>query len=140
MILLVDDDVDDQLLFVEALREISDHTRCEIANNGEEALSRISTMQTPDVVFLDLNMPIMNGFDCLTEIRKQDAGKQVPIVIFSTTNDPVTIRKTFDLGANAYFRKPNDFSTMRSKLKSLLESDLKLKKRRTTFSLVEFLL
>lgn len=125
-ILLVDDDSDDQVFFMEALAEVDDSVECLIANNGKEALDLLGELESPDLVLLDLNMPVMNGIDCLVEMRKDENLKSIPVVIFTTASDPETIRRTYDLGANAFFKKPNDFQTMRNKLETLLkDKDLK---------------
>lgn len=120
-ILLVDDDTDDQLLFMLALEETGKNIKCHVAKNGEEALSLFTDEFLPDLIFLDLNMPVMNGFDFLTEMKKDDRLKAIPVVIFSTTSDLGTVKKTYDMGACAFFKKPNDFPTLRAKLNSLFE-------------------
>ena len=120
-ILLVDDDHDDQLLFMLALEEIGKNISCHVAKNGQEALSILTDTLSPDLIFLDLNMPVMNGFDFLAEREKDERLKNIPVVIFSTTSDLGTVKKTYEMGANVFFKKPNDFPTLRTKLHGLLE-------------------
>ena len=137
-ILLVDDDADDQLFFLDALSEINSHIRCEIANNGHEALLSLESLPLPHVVFLDLNMPVMNGFDCLIELRKREELRALPVVIFTTTSDLATIKRMYEMGANAFFKKPNEFSTMRSKLETVLKTDFLIPIVRPSFSFAQF--
>lgn len=137
-ILLVDDDADDQLFFRDALQEIDPNIKCELASNGHEALQLLASRPYPELIFLDLNMPVMNGFDCLLEIRRKDQLKEVPVIIFTTTNDHHAIKRTYELGANAFLKKPNDFSTILNKLKTLVETDFKGNEKKPVFSLTEF--
>lgn len=136
-ILLVDDDSDDQLFFVDALSEIDPNVYCEVKENGAEALTRLEKEPLPDIIFLDLNMPVMNGFDCLAALRQREDLGHIPVIIYSTTSDHSTVKKTHDLGANAFFRKPNDFHSMRAKLEDLLRKDFN-RINGHAFSLQEF--
>lgn len=138
IILLVDDDADDQLFFMDALSEIDAEVHCEITRNGSEALNRLEKDPLPDLIFLDLNMPVMNGFDCLAELRKRDDLSHIPVIIYSTTSDHSTVKKTHDLGANAFFRKPNDFPSMRTKLEELLQINFDRRDNNLQFSFNEF--
>ena len=137
-ILLVDDDADDQLFFLDALKEVNSDVTCDIANNGQEALDALRNHPIPDLIFLDLNMPVMNGFDCLIEVRKKEELQNIPVVIFTTTSDLATIRQMYELGANAFFKKPNEYSIMLSKLNELLNSNHFLNRINSVFSFAEF--
>jgi len=137
-VLLVDDDADDQLFFCDALKEVNPNISCELASNGQEALTLLSYLPHPRIVFLDLNMPVMNGFDCLEEIRKKDQLNHIPVVIFTTTSEQNAIKRVHDLGANAFFKKPNDFNTILDKLRRLLETDFGIRNKSPIFSLAEF--
>ncbi len=119
-ILMVDDDADDQLLFENALQEIDATIHCEIANNGIEALEKLKTF-VPDVVFLDLNMPMMNGMECLAAMKKNKQLAIIPVIIFTTTNDKVSIATTKEMGATAFFHKPIEFNKLRKKLLDLFQ-------------------
>lgn len=119
-ILMVDDDADDQLLFENALQEIDATIHCEIANNGIEALDKLKTF-IPDVVFLDLNMPMMNGMECLAAMKKNKQLANIPVIIFTTTNDKFSIVTTKEMGATAFFHKPIEFNKLRKKLLELFQ-------------------
>ena len=121
-VLMVDDDMDDQLLFQRALKKIDLSLICETAEDGAEALIKLEIPPPPDVIFLDLNMPVMNGFECLSVLKKEEKYKNIPIIIYSTANDAGTIEKAREMGANAFFSKPADFSLLSAKLKNLLYS------------------
>ena len=70
--LVADDDEDDRFFFLEALRSIDPGITCMLASNGREALTLLQSdfFSLPDYIFLDLNMPLMNGLKCLEEIKK----------------------------------------------------------------------
>ena len=122
-ILLIDDDADDQLIFKEAITEITDKFGCIFANNGFEALSCLLRLDpAPSIAFLDLNMPIMNGFECLEQIRKNDQWRKIPVVIFSTSNNPEDKKKSEKLGASFFLTKTSDFQLLKIKLSEILQS------------------
>lgn len=137
-ILLVDDDADDQLLFCDALQEVNPKISCELASNGQEALTLLSYLPHPRLIFLDLNMPVMNGFDCLSEIRRNDRLNHIPVIIFTTTSEHTAIRRVHELGANAFFKKPNNFNTILDKLRHILETDFGVRRKSPVFSLADF--
>lgn len=122
-ILLADDDDDDRLLFMDVLREYSHESTLTVAYNGEHLMNILRSDGPPDVLFLDLNMPLKNGIECLDEIRGDEKLKQLPVVIFSTSSHPGTINKMYDNGAHLYVRKPNDFGTLRRVIHAVLGKD-----------------
>jgi len=123
-ILLVDDDEDDQFFFVDTLKEFAPDIACFIASNGMEAMELLqSAALLPSLIFLDLNMPVMNGFECLDQIKREKRFREIPVIIYSTSSDPITVKKINEMGANAFFRKPSDFPSMHSKLQQLLNFD-----------------
>ncbi len=119
-VLMVDDDADDQLLFTNALQEIDATMHYEIANNGIEALEKLKTF-IPDVVFLDLNMPLMNGIECLAAMKSNKKFIDIPVIIFTTTNDKEAIAITKAMGATAFFHKPIEFHKLRKKILDLFQ-------------------
>ena len=123
-VFLVDDDADDQLFFTDALREIDSRISCSIANNGREALDylRNQTM-LPEILFLDLNMPFMNGYECLSQLKNEFRLSRIPVVIFTTSNDPRDAEITHQLGAEVFLSKPNEFRLLREKLEKILALD-----------------
>jgi CheY-like chemotaxis protein len=123
-IFLIDDDEDDQLLFKQAIEFINPMLQYDTATNGKIALDRLkSSPSLPDIIFLDLNMPVMNGLEFLIQIKKEDALSQIPVGIF-TTSDVLRDRElTKEFGAQFFLTKPNDFQVLRKKLEQVLSAD-----------------
>ncbi len=115
-ILLVEDDIDDQVYFLDAIAEINSDIECKIANNGLEALQKIQEIPPYDVIFLDLNMPIMNGFEFLSSFKTSKKTEHIPVIIFTTSKNPLDIERTKELGASLFFTKPNSFKILCDKL------------------------
>ena len=120
-VLLIDDDVEDQEIFVEALEHASAGVKCITLGNAKDALNKLSSQDlAPDLIFLDLNMPVMSGVQFLTELKKDDSLKKIPVVILSTSSDKITIEQTKKLGAMEFITKPDTFDGMVFILKSFL--------------------
>jgi len=120
-ILLIDDDQDDQEIFLAALRSLSDSVLCSVADKANDALSKLSTKNlTADLIFLDLNMPLMSGQEFLKEIKQDDGLKHIPIVIFSTTSNNRTVQETKNLGAHDFITKPDNFDELRAIIKNYI--------------------
>jgi CheY-like chemotaxis protein len=124
-ILLIDDDEDDQFVFKDALREIRFPYACEVAGNGLEAVARLTGDEDlPAMIFLDLNMPLMNGVEFLKHVREHPSINQIPIVIFSTSNNPADRTDLPKLGASSFITKTADFRELTIKLTQLLNDQL----------------
>ncbi|MGE5421052.1 MAG: response regulator [Chloroflexota bacterium] len=123
-IILADDDEDDRLFFKEALEDIKVKTRVTLVNDGLQLMNYLNQAdkQLPNVVFLDLNMPLKNGMECLIEIRKNNKLKDLAVAIYSTSSSEEYIEEAFVKGANIYIRKPDDFG----ELKLILEQVINL--------------
>jgi len=115
-ILHVDDDSDDCELFMEALNAVSDAMYTAIYNPVEALRKLIQKEITPDVIFLDLNMPFMSGLEFLTEIKKRDTIKEIPVIIFSTSQLPAIIAEAKEHGAHDFISKPNNFNDLKEML------------------------
>lgn len=113
-ILLADDDMDDCQFFKEALDALPVSTRLTIVNDGEQLMKHLAdhVNPLPHVLFLDINMPRKNGFECLAEIKHDEKLKDLPVVMFSTSNEPDKINILFKTGADVYIRKPSGFSQL----------------------------
>lgn len=124
-IILVDDDSDDRELFTEALSFIQPSAEIQTKRDGEELMEYLATItRIPDVIFLDLNMPRKNGKECLLEIRANKLFQNTPIVIYTTSLNPVDIQETFSQGASFFLKKPNSFEELKNTLHNLLYSQL----------------
>ena len=111
---IVDDDADDQELFIEAVGEVDSTIRCITASDSEEALDLLKNRKIPlpDVIFLDLNMPRLNGKQCLAELKKQAHLRDIPVIIYSTSSEKRDIDETSRLGAAHFLTKPNKFEEL----------------------------
>src|ERR1700735_4572766 len=107
-ILVVDDDPDDVDLFQEALNEVDSLVNLHAAKNGLKALEFLFGTQaiTPDLIFLDINMPEMNGWLCLAELKNSPAISQIPVIIYSTSVTRIDEQKASGLGALGIYQKP----------------------------------
>ena len=115
-ILLADDDRDDCFLFSQALAELPIQSHLTTVYNGEEFCEHIFSEKVihPDIIFLDLNMPRKNGFDCLKEIKANNNLNQIPIIIVSTSDVEFTVQQVYDNGAVQFIKKPNDFNVLKN--------------------------
>lgn len=113
-ILLADDDVDDCHFFKEALGFLPQTTALTTVHDGDELMLYLTenTEQLPHVLFLDINMPRKNGFECLSEIKQTSKLKDLPVVMFSTSKAPDEINILFKTGADVYIRKPGNFAQL----------------------------
>lgn len=111
-ILLADDDLDDCLFFKDALEGMPVYTKFTAVHDGEQLMQLLTHEKTrlPDILFLDLNMPRKNGFECLTEIRQNKKLKGLPVVIFSTSFEQEVVNLLYDNGAHFFIRKPSEFA------------------------------
>jgi len=111
-IILAEDDKDDQELFMEALSATKIPSEVTTVENGEELVNTLKdgSEPKPDIVFIDINMPIKGGKEALEEIKADRELKEIPAVMLSTSNHPADIEETFNKGANLYIQKPNSFT------------------------------
>ncbi len=131
-IFLTDDDNDDCMLFSEALRESYAEIGLNVTTDGVKLMEMLHEMppKGPMVLFLDLNMPRKNGFECLDEIRSSPALKDIPVIIFSTSSNTDIIDRTYRQGANYFISKPNSFSLLKKAIAHVLSFDpLQLNKK-----------
>ena len=122
-ILLIDDDIDDQLYFKDAIAELNEILQCEVANNGREAIEQLKYPPPPDLIFLDLNMPVMNGYECLEFLKNETRYKNIPVVIFTTSKNINDIEKSKKMGAKLFFTKPTNFNILCNKLDKITKLD-----------------
>ena len=121
-ILLADDDMDDCIFFKDALGDLLQSTYLSIVNDGEKLMQLLNNEENelPDVVFLDINMPRKNGFECLSEIKHNERLKNLPVIMFSTSNSQEKISKLFNSGAHVYIHKPADFEQLKQVIRHAL--------------------
>lgn len=114
-IILADDDEDDRLFFTDAFDELKISTKVQTCNDGVELMNYLNKDDSvlPNVLFLDLNMPMKNGIECLHEIKANNRFDDIIIAIYSTSSSEEHIEETFICGANIYIKKPSDFSELK---------------------------
>jgi CheY-like chemotaxis protein len=119
---LADDDADDAELFCEALAEVNPGILCEHASNGKILLEKIRNQKSdlPDIIFLDINMPEMNGWDSLTELKKHSSLKDIPVVMYSTSSMLRDVQAAKKLGANFFYTKPDNVRQLKIFLEKLI--------------------
>lgn len=108
-ILITDDDDDDKMLLLDALAENGvNRQNIVLTSDGEELLQILPKHATgPCIIFLDLNMPRMNGHTALGKIKSDEALRHIPVIIFTTSNAADDILATYKMGSNSYFTKPS---------------------------------
>lgn len=138
-IYLADDDEDDRFIFEDALNDTMPGTQLKTARNGLELMNKMlnEDTTTPDLIFLDLNMPVKNGFECLDEIRNSIKLKDVPVVIYTSSNNPDDVSTTFKLGADLYCVKSVTYPDLKNKIKKIVSSKPGSKERTTETFMVE---
>src|SRR5690606_3331467 len=119
---LVDDDKDDRFLFQEVIEEIKINTNLLLFTNGQEFMDYLTQgdMVNLHIIFLDLNMPVKNGIQCLEEIRSNNRFNDISVAIYSTSSSEADIEETFVKGANVYINKPNDFKNLKKTIEQVL--------------------
>lgn len=114
-IFLVEDDTDDQDFFIQALSNIQNANLCGLANNGKEALNKLlHSVVIPDTIFMDINMPLMNGIECLCAIINIPRISHIPVIMLSTAAEQAEL--CCKSGAKGYIKKPDDIALLEAEL------------------------
>jgi CheY-like chemotaxis protein len=121
IILYADDDAEDRETFSDALKEVSPEAKLILANHGKEAIHLLQTThKLPDYIFLDMNMPIMNGQDCLINLKSIDKLKNIPVIMYTTTSNKKELQKLIDLGAKDFLVKDVTFQGIKESLRKAI--------------------
>ena len=129
-VFVVDDDEDDKEMFCEVVAEINNSFNCITASTGQEALNMLQNQHfVPDFIFLDLNMPRMNGKQLLVHFKKHKDLASIPVIIYSTSKLASDKEETKQLGADYFLTKPNSVEELKKELEFVFA-----KKYGTTFS------
>jgi len=121
-ILLIDDDEDEQCIFTEALKKINDPIKCLFAVTPQQGL-KLLNQSLPDFVFLDMNMPALNGLQLLEIIKKNDRLKQIPVIMYSTTINQTFTNTAVSKGAFACIKKKDTIQELADTLKKLISKN-----------------
>ena len=120
-ILLAEDDEDDIFLFRESIKDFQIKIHLHITKNGIDVIRHLDKLESDDLVFLDINMPGMNGFECLAEIRAKS--RSVTVIMLSTSSDAGYIELSRQLGATGYVVKPSSIPSYNAAIKEVLLTD-----------------
>lgn len=102
----IDDDQDDREFFSEIVDLIDENVQVITLRNGQELIDALDTSPPGRYcLFLDINMPGANGYDILKKLRESERHKNIPVIMFSTSGDAVTIKKSKELGASLFVQK-----------------------------------
>jgi CheY-like chemotaxis protein len=116
-ILIADDDEDDQLMLISAFRDIGFKGVLNTVNNGEELMDHLLKgkypKEKPCLILLDLNMPKKDGRAALREIKRSSALQKIPVIIYTTSNNPEDISFSYEHGANSFVSKPSSYQDLR---------------------------
>lgn len=120
-IFYADDDAEDREIFCDVIQQLNLGIRVVLSKDGQEALE-ILNLQTPppDFIFLDINMPRVNGIECLVKLKSDDRLKTVPVIIYSTTPDSREVKKMILLGAEEFISKANSFEGLKESIRKVL--------------------
>ena len=123
-IFIIDDDVEDQELLMEAFNEVDSSIKFSTAENGREGINKLidGSVQKPDLIIADLNMPMINGKQFLAEIENNPLISGLKVIICSTSSNHKDIKETLALGAAQYFQKPSSYVALIAELSSILKS------------------
>lgn len=112
-IFYADDDAEDREVFCDALWQINPEIKTILAPDGHQALSILeSSVELPSHIFLDINMPIMTGTECLIKIKEIERLRTIPVIIYSTTSDKAEITNVIQLGAQYFMNKTYSFNKL----------------------------
>lgn len=123
-ILIVDDDIDDAEMFQDALHYVDASIRCIFSKDGVAALKLLENSRQedlPDLIVLDMNMPRMNGKQCLQKIKANQALADIPVIIYSTSQLEEDVKQTHQMGAMNFITKPSKFGDLVTIAKEILE-------------------
>ena len=125
-VLLVDDDLDDRELFVEAFSFINEKSHILTLEGSDGLIEFLKEMSSlPDYLFLDLNMPRINGKQCLVEIKNMPDADNIPVVIYSTSSEIKDLVEVQRLGAEAYIVKSSSIKDLVAALKDFFGSKVR---------------
>ena len=124
IIYIIDDDLDDQDFLIEAIEEIDSSIECYTAMNGQEGLNKLeaNAVPFPSLIFLDLNMPRIDGRKFLTVIKKLPRFKSIPVVIYTTSDNERDRYEVLKLGATDYLVKQSNFSLLKNNLALIISN------------------
>jgi len=123
LFLLADDDHDDAELFSEALNRVDPSISFHHVDNGTGVFQFLDdSTQTPDLIFLDLNMPKMSGWQCLAQLKNNPAYRDIPVIMYTTSSHYRDAEIALDLGALGLVTKPSEFKVLKTIITSIVDN------------------
>ncbi len=123
-ILMVDDDPEDRMVFYEAIKELKTEVQCEMMPGGEEALQYLnSLLHLPDLLFVDINMARMDGYEFCAELEKEEKYAAIPVVIYAGVITREIIDEFLELGASYFYAKPVTIDEIKNIILSVVEAE-----------------
>lgn len=121
-ILLADDDLDDAEMFEQVLKEIDPAVMFYHAKDGLGVFKYLQNTEKgiPNIIFLDLNMPEMSGWQCLTALKGSEATKEIPVLIYSTSSQLRDKQTAAEMGASGFITKPSDYKSLQRILRTIV--------------------
>ena len=120
--LLVDDDPDEQELFFTAAQEVNPNVICKCERDPEEAFELLKrSLDIPDVIFLDVSMPKIDGFEFIIHLKCDERLRSIPVIFYSTLSDEKQIEKATTLGAEGFITKTNNYNQLCKRLSMFLK-------------------
>lgn len=133
LILIVDDDTDDREIFCDIMGQIRSDVTVLEAKDGEHGLQTLlHSTKNPSAIFLDLNMPRINGLELLTILKAMNRFKEVPVIMYSTSSSEREIRNSMDLGASGFIVKDADLTVMAKLISDALQGVFSLPRTAST--------
>ena len=123
LIFLIDDDTDDQEIFSMIIGDINSRARVEFAEDGVNALAKLTSLVqpfVPDLIFIDINMPRMNGIECLAEIKKLPQLANIPTYMYSTSDESFIVAQSLGVGADGFVKKEANPKELEARLVNIL--------------------
>lgn len=126
-IIVADDDDDDQYLIGQALRETLKSHSLKTVNNGLELVELLfneenqKNEELPDFILLDLNMPLLDGFSVLEQVRSNENTKSIPVYVLTTSRFEIDRKKSHEMGANGFYSKPYQFEQLKGIIRSICD-------------------
>jgi DNA-binding response OmpR family regulator len=120
-VILIDDDRDDSELFAEALGEINAQVEFTYYDSAREALTALDEInERPDLIFLDINLPLMSGWELLTHLKKTEHLAGIPVIMYTTSSHDGEKEMSNILGAADFITKPNDFNELKETIRLMI--------------------
>ncbi len=117
-LLLVDDDRDELHILMGALKDAGIDCKCTWATSPDQALDMLRYLHA-DFIFMDYNMPKINGVECIAKIREMERCNHIPVVLYSSELDDILIKRAGEAGASFFLKKTSDITSLGSQLKMI---------------------